>query len=180
MKKSSLFVLAAVFCLCLINRAAEAGRLPEEWDALPQIESFAFTKAAIGLIAGDHSYFILDTKEGTFKEIPETEFKRQFPAPTQRSAEVVNNTGIGSEVRLRTSGALTFFVTNAYCSEGENITHRLSLNGKPLKDFVRPCYSVSAVEVDGDQLWLGTRADLEYGDYPADLFDLANHTSRSD
>ena len=121
MKKLSFFVLAAVFCLGLINRTAEAGRLPEEWDALPQVESFAFTKTAIGLVAGDHSYFILDTKEGTFKEIPETEFKRQFPAPTQRSAEVVNNTGIGSEVRLRTSGALTFFVTNAYCSEGETL-----------------------------------------------------------
>jgi hypothetical protein len=168
MKKTSFFVLAAVFCLGLINRTAEAGRLPEEWDALPQVESFAFTKTAIGLVAGDHSYFILDTKEGTFKAIPETEFKRQFPAPTQRAAEVVNNTGIGSEVRLRTSGALTFFVKNAYCSEGENITHRLSLDGKPLKDFVRPCYSVSAVEVVGDQLWLGTRADLEYGDYPAE------------
>jgi len=168
MKKSSLFALAVVFCLCLINRAAEAGREPEEWDALPQIESFAFTKTAIGLIAGNHSYFILNTKEGTFQAIPETEFKRQFLAPTQRAAEVVNNTGVGSEIRLRTSGALTFSVTNAYCSEGENITHRLSLNGKPLKDFVRPCYSVSAVEVVGDQLWLGTRADGEYGDYPAE------------
>lgn len=168
MKKTSFFVPAAVFCLGLINRTAEAGRLPEEWDALPQVESFAFTKTAIGLVAGDHSYFILDTKEGTFKAIPETEFKRQFAAPTQRAAEVVNNTGIGSEVRLRTSGAPTFFVKNAYCSEGENITHRLSLDGKPLKDFVRPCYSVSAVEVVGDQLWLGTRADLEYGDYPAE------------
>lgn len=168
MKKSSFFVLSAVFCLGLINRPTEAGRLPEEWDALPQIESFAFTKTSIGLIAGDHSYFILDIKEVTFKAIPETEFKRQFPAPTQRAAEVVNNTGIGSEVRLRTSGALTFFVKNAYCSEGENITHRLSLDGKPLKDFVRPCYSVSAVEVVGDQLWLGTRADGEYGDYPAE------------
>ncbi|HYK90378.1 MAG TPA: hypothetical protein VE398_16505 [Acidobacteriota bacterium] len=41
-------------------------------------------------------------------------------------------------------------------------------NGKPLKDFVEPCYSISAVEQIGSQLWLGTRSDGEYGDYPAE------------
>src|SRR5690349_20522829 len=124
MKKSSFFVLAAVSCLCLISRAAEAAPEPQECVALPQIESFAFTKTAVGLIARGHSYFVLDAKDGAFAAIPEAEFKRRFPAPTQRAAEVVNETGIGSEVRLRTSGALSFLVKNAYCSEGENIPHR--------------------------------------------------------
>jgi hypothetical protein len=147
---------------------AEAGREPEEWDALPQIESFVFGEANIGLVSRDHNHFVFDTKAGTFKEISESEFKRQFSGPVQPGAEVVNNTGIGSEVRLRTSGPLTFTTTNAYCSEGENVTHQLSIDRKAVKDFVRRCYSVSAVEEIGDQLWLGTRADGEYGDYPAE------------
>jgi len=168
MKKFNLFVVPVILCLNLMTGTAEAGREPEAWDALPQIETFAFGKTSIGLVARGKTYFLLDSKAGTFKEISEQEFKRQFSAPTSPAAEVVNNTGVGSDVRLRTSGTRTFSTTNAYCSEGENMTHQLSLNGKSVKDFVRPCYSVSAVEEIGGQLWLGTRADGEYGDYPAE------------
>jgi hypothetical protein len=153
--RSICIILVAVFVV-LSSQRVEAGRGPEPWDSLPQIEMFVFREAELGLLSMDRRQFVFNTKSGEFSEISEEEFHRRFPdlRPT-RAREVVKDTGIGSEVRLRTSDSLELTTWNAYCSEGENLTHRLSFNGKPLRDFVDRCNSISAAEQVGDQLWLG-------------------------
>jgi hypothetical protein len=45
--------------------------------------------------------------------------------------------------------------------------HVLWIDADPLKDQVDPCISVSCAEIVGNNLWLGTRYDGEYGEYPA-------------
>lgn len=168
MKGKAKVIISGVLFLSFLVIRAEAGRVPESWDTLPQIQNIAFSENVIGFDAADGRHFVLDRKNESFREVNSEAFFKEFPVPKdQTPSEVLNNTGIGSTVLLRTSSRVEFQTQNAYCSEGENTHHSLSRNGKVLRDHVAPCHSISAVEVVGDQLWLGTRYDGEYGEYPA-------------
>lgn len=144
-----------------------AGREPEEWDTLPQTQNLAFSETSVGFVSDDHRYFILDRLSKSFQQVEENPFRQEFPSHYGVPAEVVAEKGIGSRVRLKASNGDVFETENAYCSEGEDIHHKLWKNNGLVMDNVEPCESISAVEVVGDQLWLGTRYDGEYGDFPA-------------
>lgn len=144
-----------------------AGREPEQWDTLPQIQNLVFSKTSVGFVSDDHRYFILDRLSKSFQQVEENLFIQEFPSRYEMPAEVIEEKGIGSRVRLKASNGDVFETENAYCSEGEDIHHKLWKNNKLLKDNAESCESISAVEILGDQLWLGTRYDGEYGDYPA-------------
>lgn len=162
----SAFLLIVIIFLTTSN--SYAGRLPEEWDTLPQIEIMRFSKDAVGFMASDHRFFILDRKSKSFLSCDESVYLRLFPeSRNQKTAEILSDSGIGSAVLLRASDGSEYQTQNAYCSEGENIHHTLFYKGKAVVDNVAPCDSISAVEIIGDQLWLGTRRDGEYGGYPA-------------
>lgn len=142
-----------------------AGRIPEEWDALPQVDSISFTKTSVGL--GGHIVF--DRATSRIEEVSNEKFEQDFAGSIGfDAAEVIDEGGIGSTVLLKTSSGKHFTTTDAACSEGMDTEHSLSLDGHPVKDHVAPCYSISCVEIVGDHLWLGTRYDGEYGEYPAD------------
>jgi hypothetical protein len=148
---------------------AGAGRDPEPWDDLPQTYSFSFSADAVGLVMGDARRYALDRKSLRLEELTAEQYAKRFAAtPNTPTATVPEKTGINSSVLLRTSGKVELTTRNAYCSEGENTKHGLWIDGKPLPDHVSPCASVSAAELVGNQLWLGTRYDGEYGDYPAE------------
>src|SRR5205807_1766244 len=103
-----------------------------------------------------------------WNQVDERYVGAHFPASTgKKPSNVVENRGIGSSVSLTASNGTEFETQNAYCSEGENTQHALSMKGAAIPNHVEPCTSISAVEVVGNQLWLGTRLDGEYGDYPA-------------
>lgn len=146
-----------------------AGREPEEWDTLPQVEIIRFSKDAIGFMASDHRFFILYRKSKSFRNLDQNTFSGLFPASENRKpAEILRHTGVGSTVLLRASDGTEYKTQNAYCSEGEDDHHTLFYEGNTVTDNIDPCHSVSALEIVGDQLWLGTRHDGEYGDYPAE------------
>lgn len=160
-------VLAASLLFTVFPENSIAGRDPEEWDDLPQIDSFSFTKTSVGFSAYGGKHYVLDRLASEIREVTKEQFSVAFGAST-KAAKVMKDTGIGSTVALQASTGIVLTTQNAYCSEGEDRKHTLSMNGAPLIDHVAPCHSISAAEIVGNQLWLGTRADGEYGDYPGE------------
>ncbi|HNT98043.1 MAG TPA: hypothetical protein PKK31_07250 [Elusimicrobiales bacterium] len=84
------------------------------------------------------------------------------------SAGPVRKEGEAGVALLPVSDGTVLETGDAYCSEGQDQKHWLKRAGKPLKDQVRPCASISAAEIEGGALWLGTRRDGECGEWPAD------------
>jgi hypothetical protein len=157
------------FVLLVLPLTAFGGRILEEWDDLPQVDSISFSKTLVGLTTASGEYFIYDRGTNKLRALDKNRFLQNLGSSVgPRVAEVKKETGIGSLVALKTSGGKELTTQNAYCSEGEDRQHGLWLEGAPVKDHVDPCQSISAAEIIDDQLWLGTRADGEYGDYPAE------------
>lgn len=157
------------FLFFFFPAVSQAGGEPQSWETLPQIENILFSKDAVGFIASDKRYFVFDRGSKEFHQVDESRMKETFPGPAPLSpSEVIQNNGIGSTVLLRTSGGKAYRTTNAYCDEGEESYHDLSLDDIALEDAVLPCVSISAIEKVGDQLWLGTRYDGEGGESPAE------------
>src|SRR5574337_543593 len=145
-----------------------AGREPEIWDTLPQIIGTVFSNTSIGFMSSDERYFVLDRASQSFRQVDAALFPQYFPDMSKTMpSETIRESGIGSIVVLRASDGRELKTQNAYCSEGEKIKHRLWIGDTLTKDHVRPCHSVSAIEIVQNLLWLGTRHDGEYGDYPA-------------
>lgn len=161
-------VALAAAVLFLSATASLAGREPEEWDDLPDVEAISFSANAVGLAMAGGEYYLVDRSTDRVRELSRQEFEQAFAgAVGSPVAEVKEETGIGSTVLLRTSGAREFTARDAYCSEGEDIQHALFMDGAVVKDQVGPCVSISCAEIVAGNLWLGTRYDGEYGEYPA-------------
>jgi hypothetical protein len=126
-----------------------------------------FSSDAVGFVSADQRYFALDRASLRFEPVDARAFWERFPPARYQPAEAQTAGGVGGWVLLRASNGREFTTTNAYCGEGEAIHHELKDRSQPISDHIAPCDSVSAVEIVGDQLWLGTRRDGEYGDYPA-------------
>jgi hypothetical protein len=152
----------------LLATASRAGREPEAWDHLPQMVDIAFSSRSVGFVAADGRRFLLDRASLRFDPIGEAHFRSVFSDPAPKPAETIEEKGVGSVDLLRASSGLVLRTRNAYCSEGEEVHHWLREGDRIIDDHVHPCISVSAIETAGDQLWLGTRLDAEYGDYPAE------------
>jgi len=148
--------------------SSPAGRDPEEWDDFPRVTAISFSKTSVGLSTFQGEHYLVDRATSRLEEIHKEQFEQSFAGSIGvKAAEVKEETGIESTVLLRTSSGKELTTRNAYCAEGEESEHTLRLDGAPLKDHVDPCSSVSCAEIVGDNLWLGTRHDGEYGDYPA-------------
>ena len=112
-------------------------------------------------MASDGRHFLLDRASLRFERVGEGHFRSVFSGPAPQPAETIQETGVGSVDLLRASSGLVLRTRNAYCSEGEQVHHWLREGDRIIDDHIHPCYSVSAIETAGDQLWLGTRLDAE-------------------
>jgi hypothetical protein len=166
--RTALSALTTICLLLLLASASHAGREPEDWDHLPQMIDVVFSSRSVGFVASDGRRFLLDRTSLRFEPIGEGHFRSVFSGPAPKPAETHQEMGIGSVVLLRASSGLMLRTRNAYCSEGQDIRHQLWEGDRIIDDHIDPCTSVSAIEVAGDQLWLGTRIDGEYGNYPAE------------
>jgi len=127
----------------------------------------------VGLATAEGQHFVFDRATGKIQEVTEDLFVQKLAG------------AIGIPAREETKGiwgALTVTLTTssgqelttqdaygyAYGSDCEDSEHSLSMNGAPIEDHVNPFLSVSCAEIVGNQLWLGTRYDGEYGHYPAE------------
>lgn len=154
---------------CSLPLSAFGGRLPTEWDDLPQVVSLSFSSTSVGLTTFSGQYFVLDRISDELRALDKHQFMKKLGGkPGVRAAEVKRETGVRSIVVLPTSSGRAFTTQNAYCSEGDHSAHALWLDRVLVKDHAEPCSSISAVEIVDNQLWLGTRSDGEYGDYAAE------------
>src|SRR6058998_819157 len=146
--------LSLILLLLLSQTISYAGMEFEEWDPLPQMGNIIFSNTSVGFISrGDSRYFVLDRTTRAFTQLDKTSFLQMFPAPFPKPPyEEVS--GLDT---LRASNGKEFDVRNAYCAEGEDQPHQLLLDGKVFNDVVERCTSISAIEIIGNQLWLGTR-----------------------
>jgi hypothetical protein len=160
--------IALFIVLLQLPQLGYADREFEMWDTLPQMENVIFSKTSVGFISIDQRYFILDRVSRSFKQVKEHFFYQQFPdRDAKKIAEVIKKGEHPSTVILRASNGMEFKTENAYCAEGTVRHHKLWMHDRLIAEQVRPCVSISSVEIVGDQLWLGTRYDGEGGDYPA-------------
>src|SRR5688572_31650091 len=117
--KRKLILTAILFW---IDSSCWAGREPEPWDALPQMQDVKFSNTAVGFQSVDNRYFVLDRVTQTFQEEEASSFSAHFP-PTKSPSEISASRGVGSSVLLRSSDGEVFETSNAYCSEGANLKH---------------------------------------------------------
>lgn len=160
--------LTSAFLAALFPHPGHAGREPEPWDDLPQVLIIQFSAKDIGLVTSGSGRHALDRKTLALQPLSDQQYARAFGETAEPPAKVLEGDGTHSLVLLRTSRNVEYRTQDAYCSEGEDRGHVLWLAKKRLKSRVDRCASVSALEVVGNQLWLGTRYDGEYGEYPAE------------
>ena len=155
--------------LFLFSILSYGGREPEPWDILPSIDGIVFSSKSVGFSAVDGRRFILERSSGIFLQIEPEEFNFEFSSNNAaKTKEVIKDRGIGSTILLRTSAGIDLETKDAYCSEGLDEHHSLKIGSYTIIDQVAPCSSISAVEIENGRLWLGTRYDGEYGEYPTE------------
>jgi hypothetical protein len=125
---------------------------------------------SVGFISEDHRYFVLNRSSELLQELDENSFFQTFPDWSgKKPSETLKEEENGSNVLLRASNGSEFKTQDANCLIAEELSdHKLWMHEKRITDHVDPCNSISAVEIVGDQLWLGTRSFGEYGEYPAE------------
>ena len=154
--RTSLSALLVAFTMLFPAPSCFAGREAESWDTLPAITQISFSTTAVGFADKTGNRFIMERVGYSFRKVSPQTFSDLFKQKTPKSS-------------LETSDGRKLNTRDANCSaEGDNSPHTLSLAGVVIKDQCKPCSSINAVEIAYDLLWLGTRFDGEYGEYPAE------------
>lgn len=160
--------LAAAAILCL-SGTLRAGREPESWDVLPDINEIYFTPAKVGFAAPGGPWFIFDRGSRSLSVAGVGEFSALMRGARGGPAEV--SSGRQGDVELHilaVSDGTKIETSDAYCSEGLDQHHSLSVNGSTVTPQAGPCRSITTAEIENGRLWLGTRQDGEYGEYPGE------------
>jgi hypothetical protein len=142
----------------------------QESDVLPVIGYVAFTRDAVGFVSRPNGnlgksvfWFSYERQQRRLAEVDAKEFQARFPGfvlredprSLQPGDEWIGHAGKGTEYQTKIK----------YCGEGiEDDQRSLIVGGKAVRVLARnKCTSVSAVEIVGDQLWLGTAYSGEGG-----------------
>ena len=157
-ERRRIWLLAMSFCLA--PGPASAAPEPEWWDHLPQIGAVVFSETSLGLVAGDGRRFVLDRATLRLDALDAESFASSWPE-TLPVATPDRSLGPRAVV-LHATGGRDFVSHAASCSEGDDEHHALHDGWVAVAvPSVDPCESISAAEIVGDQLWLGTRRDGE-------------------
>jgi hypothetical protein len=138
-------------------------------DILPYARNIVFAEDAVGFVVRrqyatrePETYFTLDRRSRSFKEVAPKQFKKRFPdtIPPSRYETNPRRNEPGqpaSLIFLRASNGTEFKTVDAYCGEGAT-GHRNKLfkAGVRVPTDLDPCSNISALEIIGDRLWLGT------------------------
>jgi len=167
------------FCLWALASAWPAAPYAAEFqesDVLPEIGYTVFTRDAVGFVSrpnrqiGVVFWFSYERQERRLAEIDARQFQARFPGSALK--EDPRRSGPGEEEAWsgRTGNGTEYRSKVKYCGEGvENDQRALVVGGRLIRILGRDkCTSVSAVEVLGDQLWLGTAYSGEGGSSEAE------------
>jgi hypothetical protein len=159
--------LVALALFLAAAECAHAGREETSWDHLPDIAAISFSAANVGFATDTARHFVLDRKAETFREVTDEEFGALFQgAVGPNAAQSLDPHAHPESKRLSTSSDHVVRVLDAHCGEGET-KNELTIDGARMSSHVPDCTSISAAEIVGEHLWLGTREDGCYGEYPA-------------
>lgn len=157
---------AALLCLC---GSAYAGREPEPWDVLPDINGIYFTPDKVGFATPAGPWFVFDRKSSSFSTVGSEEYHALMDGAKGGGVFASSGwEGNGARHALIVSDENRLETSDAYCSEGQDQHHSLIVNGSTVASQVAPCRSIASAEIEGGRLWLGTRRDGEYGEYPGE------------
>jgi hypothetical protein len=135
-------------------------------DALPRVTNLVFSPSAIGIVIapseylGSTRYLRLDRHADEVEALDWNQFLQDFPMPWPPPA--AEATGAG-HVTLRASSGQAFELATAYCGEGEEEQHYLSLDAASFSDGLKKCSNVAALDILDGNVWLGTYTSLEGG-----------------
>jgi len=151
--------------MCSLSSSAFGGRPPEPWDHLPQTSELWVGETTIGIVTQDERALIVDRGGMTVELVTPAELASRRPRSFARAFGQIPRRVAEQRRILTTSSGVEYQSDEAYCAEGAGILHALRKDGQIVPDPVDPCLSISALEIVGDRLWLGTRSDAEYGEY---------------
>jgi hypothetical protein len=136
-----------------------------ETDTLPYVENILFNPSSVGIVSHDGRLFRIDRQSHDVQQLDAQIFAQQFPKPwPPKPAEPPHD---GPKL-LRSSGGEEFEQTPGSCSEGVDDAHILRYQQRRFPDVLKPCSTVTAVEIIGSQVWFGTAEFSEWGDSKAE------------
>ncbi len=159
-------VLVLTGFLSGISTLSTAGGIEfRETDTLPYVENILFSPSSVGIVSQDGRLFRVDRQTHAVQQLDAQTFARQFPQPwppkpfdPPHSAPTVLRATIGEQ----------FEQTPGSCDEGIEEAHVLRYQQRRFPDVLKPCSTVTALEIIGLHLWLGTASVGEGGDGKAE------------
>lgn len=137
----------------------------QDIDTLPYVENILFSPSSVGVVSQDGRLFRLDRQTHDVQQLDGPTLAQQFPQPwppkpsdPPRSAPTI----------LRATNGEEFEQTPGYCDEGVEEAHVLQFQQHRFPDVLKPCSTVTALEIIGSQLWLGTATFGEGGNGKAE------------
>lgn len=136
-----------------------------ETDTLPYVENILFSPSSVGIVSQDGRLFRLDRQTDAVRQLDTQAFAQQFPQPWPPKPSDPPQDG---PKILRTTSGDEFEQSPGSCSEGVDESHTLRYQQRRFPDVLKPCSTVTALEIVGPQLWLGTAQFSEWGDGKAE------------
>lgn len=172
MKRLPVKFVLLILTLAIYSQAGQyavANRGQELKNDIPYIRNILFSEKSIGFISRKRgtkkeNYFILVRKAASLQSVSKDLFFKSF----DYREDIIPTKAQKLFTILKASNGREYKTKNAYCAEFSHETHKLWEKERLLEDHVKPCHSISSVEIVGEQLWLGTRTDGEGKEYDAD------------
>ncbi|MBY0247960.1 MAG: hypothetical protein K2Q17_09850 [Nitrospiraceae bacterium] len=136
-----------------------------ETDTLPYVENILFNPSSVGIVSQDGRLFRVDRQVQDVQQLDAQTFAQQFPKPWPPKPS--DSPQYGPKI-LRTTGGEEFEQTPGSCDEGVDEAHVLRYQQRRFPDVLKPCSTVTALEIIGPQVWLGTATFGEGGDGKAE------------
>jgi hypothetical protein len=162
----SVLRLFAVLVILVLTTETWGNRLEfEEADTLPQVENILFSVSHVGVVSQDGRLFALDRQTQRVHQLDAPMFAQQYPKPWPPKPYEIPQSGPRI---LRSSTGQEFQLTPSVCYEGERAGHAIYYQQRPFPEVLKPCTSLSALEIIGDQVWFGTVHPYEGGEGEAE------------
>jgi hypothetical protein len=142
-------------------------------DVMPEVRYLVFAKDAVGFVSRPNSQlgrpepvfrFVYDRRDARVAEVDTAQFRARFPGREPEENPRQSHSGEQHERIGRAADGSEYRSKVKYCGEGVEDERSLVVAGRSVRILARnECTSVSAVEIVGGQLWLGTAYSGESG-----------------
>lgn len=161
-----LTVLVLTGFLSGISTPSVAGGIEfRDTDTLPYVENILFSPSSLGIVSQDGRLFRVDRQSHAVHQLDVQTFAQQFPKPWPPKP---SDPPRAEPTILRATSGEEFEQAPGSCDEGIDSPHVLRYQQRRFPDVLKPCSTVTALEIIGSQLWLGTASFGEGGDGKAE------------